>query len=64
MKKTNLKLIIGTTLILSALTNTTVKATTKIKKSRITPNINFKIKDKSEDQSSISDGSKTERSSK
>lgn len=64
MKKSKLKTILGITIVISTLSNINAEVPSKIKKSRKATNINYKIKDKTEDQSSISDGSKTERSSK
>lgn len=66
MKKSNLKSILGTAIVLSTLTNVNAKAEIpkKVKNSKSTSGIVFKIQDRTNDQSSVSDGSKTEKASK
>ena len=64
MKKPNLKSILGAAIVLSALTNAQAEIPKKIKKSKTTSGIVFKVQDRTNDQSSVSDGSKTEKASK
>jgi hypothetical protein len=60
MKKSNLKSILGAAIVLSAIANAQAMPK-KAKKPKIISNAVFKIQDKTNDQSSVSDGSKTER---
>ncbi|MBC7712134.1 MAG: hypothetical protein H7177_02280 [Rhizobacter sp.] len=64
MKKPNLKSILGAAIVLSALTNAQAEIPKKIKKSKTTSGVVFKVQDRTNDQSSVSDGSKTEKASK
>lgn len=66
MKKSNLKSILGAAIVLSALTNANAQAEIpkKVKKSKSTSGVVFKVQDRTNDQSSVSDGSKTEKASK
>lgn len=64
MKKINLKSILGTAIVLSALTNARAEIPKKIKKSKTSSSVVFKIQDRTNDQNSVSDGSKTEKTSK
>lgn len=64
MKKPNLKSILGAAIVLSALTNAQAEIPKKVKKSKKSSGIVFKVQDRSNDQSSVSDGSKTEKASK
>jgi hypothetical protein len=64
MKKPNLKSILGAAIVLSALTNAHAEIPKKIKKSKTTSGVVFKVQDRTNDQSSVSDGSKTEKASK
>lgn len=62
MKKKNINTILGTVIVLSALGNHPAKTSQIIKKQNISKI--FKIQDKTDDQSSVSDGSKTEKTEK
>ena len=64
MKKLNLKSILGTAIVLSALTNARAEIPKKVKKSITSYSVVFKIQDRTNDQNSVSDGSKTEKTSK
>lgn len=64
MKKPNLKSILGTAIVLSALTNAQAEMPKKVKKSKTASGVVFKVQDRTNDQSSVSDGSKTEKASK
>lgn len=64
MKKPNLKSILGAAIVLSALTNVQAEIPKKVKKSKTTSGVVFKVQDRTNDQSSVSDGSKTEKASK
>ncbi len=64
MKKPNLKSILGAAIVLSALTNAQAEISKKVKKSKTTSGVVFKVQDRTNDQSSVSDGSKTEKASK
>lgn len=64
MKKTNLKSILGAAIVLSALTNAQAEIPKKTKKSKAISGVVFKVQDRTNDQSSVSDGSKTEKASK
>lgn len=64
MKKPNLKSILGAAIVLSALTNAQAGIPTKVKKSKTTSGVVFKVQDRTNDQTSVSDGSKTEKASK
>ncbi len=64
MKNPNLKSILGTAIVLSALTNAQAEMPKKVKKSKTTSGVVFKVQDRTNDQSSVSDGSKTEKVSK
>lgn len=64
MKKPNLKSILGAAIVLSALTNAQAEVPKKIKKSKTTSGVVFKVQDRTNDQTSVSDGSKTEKASK
>ncbi|NOT77590.1 MAG: hypothetical protein HOP07_01155 [Bacteriovoracaceae bacterium] len=64
MKKLNLKSILGTAIVLSALANARAEIPKKVKKSKTTSAVVFKIQDRTNDQNSVSDGSKTEKTSK
>ena len=64
MKKPNLKSFLGTAIVLSALTNAQAEMPKKVKKSKTTSGVVFKVQDRTNDQSSVSDGSKTEKASK
>ena len=64
MKKANLKSILGAAIVISALANVQAEIPKKVKKSKSTSGVVFKIQDRTNDQSSVSDGSKTEKSSK
>lgn len=64
MKKPNLKSILGAAIVLSALTNAQAEIPKKVKKSKTTSGVVFKVQDRTNDQSSVSDGSKTEKASK
>ena len=64
MKKPNLKSILGTAIVLSSLTNVQAEMPKKVKKSKTTSGVVFKVQDRTNDQSSVSDGSKTEKASK
>lgn len=64
MKKPNLKSILSAAIVLSALTNVQAEIPKKVKKSKTTSGVVFKVQDRTNDQSSVSDGSKTEKASK
>lgn len=64
MKKANLKSIFGAALVISALTNVQAEMPKKVKKSKTISGVVFKVQDRTNDQSSVSDGSKTEKASK
>ena len=64
MKKLNLKSIMGAAIVLTSLTNAQAEIPKKVKKSKIIQGVVFKIQDRTNDQSSVSDGSKTEKVSK
>lgn len=64
MKKPNLKSILGAAIVLSALTNVQAEIPKKVKKSKTTSGVVFKVQDRTNDQTSVSDGSKTEKASK
>ena len=61
MKKPNLKSLLGAAIVLSALANAQAEIPKKVKKSKMNLGIDAKIHDRTNDQSSISDGSRSER---
>lgn len=61
MKKSQVKTILGASLVAIAITNSQA-STKKVKKIRY-ENLVHKIKDQSNNQESVNDGSKTERAS-
>lgn len=64
MKKTNVKSILGAAIVLSALSNAQAEMPKKIKKTKTVSGVVFKIQDKTNSQSSVSDGSRSENASK
>lgn len=64
MKKSNLKSILGTAIVLSALSNAQAQMPKKIKKTKMTSGVVFKVQDKTNDQSSVLDGGRSENASK
>lgn len=64
MKKSNLKSILGAAIVLSALSNAQAEMPKKVKKTKMTSGVVFKVQDKTNDQSSVSDGGRSENASK
>lgn len=64
MRKPNLKSFLGAAIVLSALSNAQAEIPKKVKKPKSTSSVVFKVQDKTNDQSSVSDGSRSENASK
>lgn len=64
MKKTNLKTMLGTAIVLGSLSNLQSIAPEKINKTKVSASAIFKVKDRTNDESAVSDGSKTEKTAK
>ncbi len=56
--------ILGAAIVLSAIANGQAEVPKKVKKSKSNHGIIYKIQDRTTDQSSVSDGSRSERASK
>lgn len=64
MKKTNLTSMLGTAIVIGSLTSLNLISNEKISKSKESSTTVFKIKDRTNDESAVSDGSKTEKTAK